>query len=202
MTEQLRESVSALMDGEASELELRRILAHGDRDLIDRTWVQMQTTRSAMHGEPVPYARLDISARVTTALANEPMSSRSPLAPSAWFKPLARVAVAASVTVAVVLVAAQWQSGLDSTAPVQPLANAGGSSLPAYPAAAAGGRAGSQLVSAELNRAGLLPGADAAAARDAQRQLDKYILRHTESLAVQADRGVMPFARVASYEIE
>ncbi len=94
--EALHESLSAVMDNEADELELRRMLA-GDNPELRATWSRYQLARAAMHKELIE-PRLDIAAAVSAALADE----TAPAQPrrSGW-KGLGRLAVAASVTVAV-----------------------------------------------------------------------------------------------------
>ncbi|TBU99856.1 sigma-E factor negative regulatory protein [Stutzerimonas kirkiae] len=113
--EALHESLSAVMDNEADELELRRVLAAGG-DAVDggdeevrSTWLRYQVARAAMHKELLE-PRLDIAAAVSAALADEPVHASEAVpaalaAPvqrvrSAW-RSVGRLAVAASVTVAV-----------------------------------------------------------------------------------------------------
>ena len=114
MTEQLRESLSALMDDEATELELHRVLGELESDgALRQTWVRYQLARSAMAGQPVSHARLDISRSVSAAIAAETgaKTSRSGVR-ERWLRPLASLAVAASVTAVVVLGGQQlYQAG-------------------------------------------------------------------------------------------
>jgi len=95
--EALHESLSAVMDNEADELELRRVLA-GDNPELRATWSRYQLARAAMHKELIE-PRLDIAAAVSAALADEaaPVQTQQR---SGW-KSFGRIAVAASVTVAV-----------------------------------------------------------------------------------------------------
>ena len=67
--EALHESLSAVMDNEADELELRRVLA-GDNPELRATWSRYQLARAAMHKELIE-PRLDIAAAVSAALADE-----------------------------------------------------------------------------------------------------------------------------------
>jgi sigma-E factor negative regulatory protein RseA len=94
--EALHESLSAVMDNEADELELRRMLA-GDNPELRATWSRYQLARAAMHKELIE-PRLDIAAAVSAALADEAAPVRTQR--NGW-KSLGRLAVAASVTVAV-----------------------------------------------------------------------------------------------------
>jgi sigma-E factor negative regulatory protein RseA len=94
--EALHESLSAVMDNEADELELRRVLA-GDNPELRATWSRYQLARAAMHKELIE-PRLDIASAVSAALADEAAPVKAQR--NGW-KSLGRLAVAASVTVAV-----------------------------------------------------------------------------------------------------
>lgn len=82
--EALHESLSAVMDNEADELELRRVLA-GDNPELRATWSRYQLARAAMHKELIE-PRLDIAAAVSAALADEaaPVTSSSGPAGEVW----------------------------------------------------------------------------------------------------------------------
>ena len=69
MSERLRESLSALMDDEANELELDRLLLQiGDDAELRQTWIRYSRLRGALSGQAQSTARLDISARVRAAI--------------------------------------------------------------------------------------------------------------------------------------
>ena len=69
--EALQESLSAVMDNEADELELRRVLAAaGDDAELRGTWSRYQIARAVMHKELLE-PRLDIAAAVSAELAAE-----------------------------------------------------------------------------------------------------------------------------------
>ena len=202
MSEQLRETVSALMDGEASELELRRVLAHEDKQLIDSLWAKYHRTQSAVKGEFGGFDSLDISERISAEIDNEsPYSETSAPHKMAWFKPLSGIAIAASVAFMVVFGVRQIQPQLGAGSVDAPSLAASASGR-AYPAQTSGDVSGPMAVSAGLGTQYAGPGQEAEADRLAEKQLDKYILRHTEILALQGGKGVRPFARVANYEAE
>lgn len=93
----LNESLSALMDNEADELELRRILAQPAGEL-DSTWARYQLASAALHGKAGAMPNWDLSARISAALADE----ATPVAAPVKARPvMARFAVAASVMLAV-----------------------------------------------------------------------------------------------------
>jgi len=68
---QLFEALSALIDNEASELEVHRILAESEKDVRLRTrWHRYQLARAAMQGELTSIYMGDISDSVRQAVAN------------------------------------------------------------------------------------------------------------------------------------
>lgn len=96
--EALQETLSAVMDNEADELELRRVLAACGEDAeLRSTWSRYQLARSVMHREPT-LPKLDIAAAVSAALADE---AAPPKAEKGPWRMVGRLAVAASVTLAV-----------------------------------------------------------------------------------------------------
>lgn len=123
----LDESVSAVMDGEADELELRRVLAAaGDDPQLRQRWARYQLARDVMHRQTVAPG-LDLAARVSAALDAEPAVTAAAPAPAAaaaaprparWGLQLGRLAVAASVTLAVLVgVRAVNEQGTAGVAP-------------------------------------------------------------------------------------
>ncbi|MES2819851.1 MAG: RseA family anti-sigma factor [Pseudomonadota bacterium] len=98
--EALQESLSAVMDNEADELELRRLLAASDDPQLRSTWSRYQVARAAMHKDLL-LPDLDIAAAVSAALADEPVQAPVKVVTRSPWQGLGRMAVAASVTVAV-----------------------------------------------------------------------------------------------------
>ena len=221
MSEQLRESVSALMDGEANELELRRLLSTTTDEhvqVLDETWSRYHLLRDVMQNNTaeVSFRQLDISQQLREAISAEPLSSVQDDALSAatgqslkkgrviFLKPLAGFAVAASVAVAVVVgIQSMNQFGPDLSAPVtaQPaLASR------VYPVQGVSLQASEGSAAAVSYRNTELPGGIAssrtAANLEAQKRFDKYMLRHTERAALNNGQGMISFARVASFESE
>ncbi len=105
----LKESLSALMDGEASELELRRILksVEGEAELAN-TWSRYQLVSSVMKQESLPHSLMDLSGSISEALADEPVPAQQTGKkwfglPSAGFgSGLSKLGVAASVAAVMV----------------------------------------------------------------------------------------------------
>ena len=199
MTEQLRESLSALMDDEATELELHRVLGELESDTaLRQTWVRYQLARSAMAGQPVSHARLDISRSVSAAIAAETgaKTSRSSLR-ERWVRPLASLAVAASVTAVDVLGGQQLYQAGSLEGQSAPVAASGVSavgfvnSLGAVPMRASyGAQAVPQLE----------PAARTAYRELARQRMYQYMQEHAEHAALNSPQGLIPFARVPQIE--
>ena len=95
--EALQESLSAVMDNEADELELRRVInALSDPETL-ATWSRYQVARAVMHKDLLD-PHLNLSAAVSVAIADEVAPVKAGRGP--W-RSIGRLAVAASVTVAV-----------------------------------------------------------------------------------------------------
>lgn len=199
-SESLRETLSALMDDEAEQLELRRVLHAGDQDPdVRRSWERYQLARSVMHKEPWQTG-IDLSAGIAAALADEATPSAASTSPSPrWKLQLGRVAVAASVTVAVLVgvrMVNQDPTSDNTMAAVERSAPAT-ASVPAMAAAPA--RSGA-----------VLAGFSSLADQDKQAQpsgpsawqeqrIGNYLRRHAENNA-QAAPQLVPYARAASLE--
>ncbi|MEO0443470.1 MAG: sigma-E factor negative regulatory protein [Pseudomonadota bacterium] len=106
--EQLNESLSALVDGEASELELRRILKSNDPD-VDQQWHRYQVVSHLIRGgvelhNLELHNDVNLSASISAAIADEPaLSVQAKNKPSRLWSNLGRLSVAASVAGAVVI---------------------------------------------------------------------------------------------------
>ena len=200
--EALHESLSAVMDNEADELELRRVLAADGESETRDTWARYQLARAAMHKELIE-PRLDIASAVSAALADEPPlvqpePVQQPAAKARGFawRSVGRVAVAASVTVAVLAgvrlynqdqVAgpqmAQQQPAQPSIA--APQVNQGPAVLAGY----------SDEKSAEQ------PVAGEQATGWHEKRLPSYVRQHAQQAAFGSEsESALPYARAASME--
>lgn len=128
----LSETLSAVMDGEASDMELRRLLKACENDeSIKQTWTRMQLARSVMHKETAESSAaipLNFSQGISAAIAQENIydevenlaqstasedSDNKVVALSSWRRALSglgRVSIAASVAAGVLYVAGNLQS--------------------------------------------------------------------------------------------
>ncbi|MDK1023643.1 MAG: sigma-E factor negative regulatory protein [Gammaproteobacteria bacterium] len=114
MAENIRESLSALIDGEASEIELHRLLREigQDSDLknsdLKKSWATYQQIGSVMGTHPIYAAQqhLELSRQISAAIEAETdfAVDTSPLVKkNRYIKPLGGLAVAASLTLAAIV---------------------------------------------------------------------------------------------------
>ena len=69
MDDRLRETLSAMMDDEADELSVRRLLSHDQQGDVRLQWQRWQRIRDLMHNGHVPTDTVDVSAGVRRVLA-------------------------------------------------------------------------------------------------------------------------------------
>ncbi len=130
------DELSALMDGEATELEMHRVLRSIEEDPAQAAkWQRYHLASAILKKEIRPGSgeqmlKLDLASRISAAIAEEPVLSHPVVTEPArnasvakfptWWKPMANVAIAASVATAVVIGWQQTQPGV--TPPAVPLA--------------------------------------------------------------------------------
>ncbi|MFT4823825.1 MAG: sigma-E factor negative regulatory protein RseA [Halioglobus sp.] len=194
MSERMRESLSALLDGEANELELQRVLSEiGEDSELRQTWVRYNAVHSACSGQEVGNLSFDISQSVRDAVAAEGTSQSSGNL-GRLLKPFASFAVAASVA-AVVVVGGQQIAQVGG----------GGSSSPQTSIAGVGSPvgfvniAGATSVQANYGTQAaptLQPAARRAYQELARQRMQRYMQEHAEHAALNSPQGLVPFARV------
>ncbi|WP_137818877.1 sigma-E factor negative regulatory protein [Pseudomonas sp. 2FG] len=195
--EALQESLSAVMDNEADELELRRVLNASDDVEMRSTWSRYQIARAVMHKELLE-PRLDIAAAVSAALADEAVPLVAPVAavPARW-RGLGRLAVAASVTLAVLAgVRLYNQDELTGTQ----LAQQG-----VQPTLTLPQMQGSALLAGYSEGVEQAPAPQTNDARRAQlswheQRLPTYLRQHAQQAALSGTDSALPYARAASLE--
>lgn len=187
MKERNNESLSALMDGEADELEIRRILNQLDKDdeLRDK-WKNYHLMGSLMREEN--FDGIDLTQGINQALDGVTGSSdndstilaevtNASASKPAWYKPLTSVAVAASVTLAVLL-------GVQTIEPNEGIGLASNNQSPAK------------------STASTLSVEDQQQLETAQQQLQEYVLQNPAQSLEEKDKGGLPFARVVEFETQ
>lgn len=189
MSDRSKESLSALMDGEADELEVRRVLNQLDNDEELRdSWKNYHLMGSLMRDES--FDSIDLTQGINKALdgvvetgtLDADVASGSfdhgETIKAAWYKPLTSVAVAASVTLAVLL-------GIQSVEPDNGLGLADSGVQPLTQQQ--GELTASNLTTEEQQ-----------ALEAAQQQLQDYVLKHPGDR--EKTEGVLPFARVVEFQ--
>ena len=192
--EALQESLSAVMDNEADELELRRVLNAFDDTETRATWSRYQVARAAMHKELL-LPQLDISAAVSAALADEATPVKADR--SAW-RSLGRLAVAASVTVAVLAGVRLYNQDEISGAQLaaqQPVQQGLIAPQVQGPAVLAGYNESADQATGPMAN-GVLQGQSGWQ----DQRLPGYLRQHTQEAAVKGTESALPYARAASME--
>ena len=193
-----KEALSALMDGEAQELELRRTLeaVAGDGSLRHR-WQRQHRMRDALHGQSASHTDIDISKGVLQALETGKPESRNPL----W-----SMAVAASVTFAVVMGGQQLLLPSTAGSPVPVVSELGGAVVPVLGAQPVQASLGSKGLSGSARQSATLPDASQSIAtvydrlaRDRYRALNG---RHAAAAAYSHPAPYIPYVRVPESQLE
>lgn len=125
MSEKLRESLSALMDNEATELELRRVLkqAKDDPDLLDH-WQRYHLVRDVIHQQASAPAPDSLLAGIREAINEEALpatetalvAKRTPSLMRGFSRALGQGGIAASVALVVLFTAHTLNQPADNTA--------------------------------------------------------------------------------------
>ncbi len=185
MNERMNESLSALMDGEADELEIRRLLnQESQQELFDK-WQSFQLIGSILREEPA--TTLDLAKGVRQALDGQPMDDISvsslPVQTNKWRWLMASGAVAASVTMAV-LVGVQWQQ-TEQHGAVQVAQNL---ETPVQAKALTIAEVPTSLTSAQQQQL-----------KEAQLKLQEYVLQHNDDTSTSANQVMLPHARTVNF---
>lgn len=197
MTEQLRESLSALMDDEANELELERVLSRiGQDSELRGTWVRYQAVRAATSGQGVPSMEWDISGRVMASIGEQ----EGPATAARWqrmLRPLGGFAVAASVAAVVVVGGQQWSQ---TQAPVEVASQSAAAPALGFVNTLGGAPVQASLGSGNSAELELTPAARTAYHELARQRMLMYSQQHAEQAALNTPQGLIPYARVPRIE--
>lgn len=207
MSDDIHQSLSNLMDSEADELELRRVLkANQAQDEVAQKWHRYHLVRSVLHKELEQPQLFDISERIAAAIDLEDVTFQPETSVSTKDKILSfwraksqgwvgKSAIAASVAAAVVLLMPQPSTD-------QPML-AQQSAAPIYqtelPRQKQGAISGVQLVSAGAEQAGTYHLVDNQKQRQEQ-LIRAYLMQHSEYVSATGTHGMMPMVRVAGYQ--
>ena len=217
----LAESLSALMDNEASELELQRLLKELDADPeLQATWSRYQIASAGLKGKIPVVAPSDFAARVSAAIDAEDAHSQpsseavatSNVTAMSWWQQAGRVAVAASVAGALIVGVQQYQSAspevievaatnqisapvaVDSKSPNLP----SGINAPALSARTVAVQSGYESRPQENRRVMFVPRQEAAPVynEDISTYVNQLIQEHTDNASANSGQGILPYTRV------
>lgn len=210
---QLNESLSALVDNEASELEIHRLLASAEQDAeLRERWHRYQLARAAMKGEVVGAVSMDFANSIREAVSgidfDEPVDSsdRQEQPASRWKSNLGRAAIAASVAAVVLVGAQQLQlAGFGAAAPEE-FAQQTPEAVPAAPSSIniptinVQNVSGGDVLQPNQFPRGLEYSPNIQQQQLQDEQIHRYIrqlmLEHAESAAQNSGSGLLPYTRV------
>ncbi len=200
MKQQIRECMSALLDNEADELDLQRILNDLERDEGSAdTWRRYHLASSAMRGELDSFSDIDLSSRIQGQLAGQAgggVEVKPARSIGSWIKPFASVAVAASVT-AVILTSTQLYNSVGGDTGASPAALVvNGNVSPLLSTGQVVGF-GASNVAGPMS---MSPQDQILADDMAQRRLNAYLHSNIENASLNTSSGLMPYARAAALQ--
>jgi sigma-E factor negative regulatory protein RseA len=217
-SEQLGESLSAVMDGEGSDEDIQEVLDNISNPIVRRAWSRYQAaSRSLQPDASESRFGIDLSGPIMAVIATEPDLVMPPRAAATeavvreavpavkpvarwqqFLRPVASLAVAASVF-AVVLVGSQFYDDPGGAQGPDTALALPDHAAPVGAVNTLGGAAVRADFSAQSPVAvGSVSDYDAIA----RERLERYLLPHTEEAALNAPQGLMPFARVATFRTE
>jgi negative regulator of sigma E activity len=199
------EMLSALLDGEASDFEARRLLQTLTPE-DEQSWRSYSLIQQAMQGNASSGLDLsiDISSAVSEAIADEPVmnmtqpdavdsKSVEKLAKVSYFKPALGFAAAAAFAFVSVINLDSLQSSSSPSAGFVAQGDVSASQLPIQ----SGVGLSAVSAQAQLPVDQALPGADNSLD---QKKLDEYMQRHAEQSAINHGQGLMPIIRASKDE--
>lgn len=188
----IRESMSAVMDGEGTDLDLARVLKAVDEDAEVRAyWQRLQQSRSLLRTGSAGL-NIDVSAAVTAAIGQPAQRARR-------VGPLGSLAVAASVTFAVVF---GGQMMVGSHAPV-PNATVPGGVVALQGGAPVQASYGSRTMTAPQARQVNIAANTAVSKvyeQLARERFHRYAGEHAQATANLQPNALVPYARVPHHE--
>ena len=175
MSKETREHISSLMDGEISR-EASRFLVRrlGSDDELCATWARYHVVRDCLRHQDGGFAQEDLCSRVNQVLESDVRQDMPRSSLARWLKPVAGVAVAASVALVAVMAVAPGQApSIES----------------------AGNVAETSAVQAFTSPQGL-SSANVSTQAVSSQQMNPYLLRHYQVTGGSNGRGFVTFVPV------
>jgi len=187
MSDKIAESLSALLDNEATELDVRRLTKHmTDEDL--ETWRRMCAVKDGMQKQDISFASVNILDGIREGIADETVVVEK--TSSGWKHWVGGFGVAAAVAMAVVGIGLQNDqlSGQDNQFATTEPSKIERADKPKQPEEGVTRLAAGDM-SPEQYKA-------------LQDKLRSYMQHHAENSSEDRVGDVMPYARVVSFEVE
>ncbi len=197
MSDKQAESLSALMDNEINELEMHRLLKDTENPELRARWSRYNMARAAIRNDISAFSHIDISVAVSEAIDQERPSGKA----KPWVRAIGSFAVAASVTLAVLVGVRVYNTQIaepDSSMAANESVPVQGVELPAYTL-----QQGQTYASFSdkprvnnIQRNQQVVRVAPQVSPYAQQRLNDFMLRHVEQVTLNANLGVIPYARV------
>lgn len=210
--QQLEESLSVLMDGEISELELRGLLKASDEDYAELrdTWVASQMASSVIKKDVPAIDLRDLSASISAAIDEEPLhsinndSTNKKVSKQSLWLGVGRFAIAASIAGAVVLGVQFSPNSFDrqmaefEPASVQQSAQVPSSFGHGLPVDTAVSTVSNEntVGKAPQKQTIILNESTQKQLQQAEQQVGRFMLEHAQNASQNTQQGVLPYARV------
>lgn len=206
--QQLDESLSALIDGEISELELRRLLKSNDEEYatLRENWSTYHMASAAINKD-IPAIQLrDLSSNISAAIDDEPVyaGSAPTVSKKSIWSGVGRFAVAASVAGAVVLGVQFAPNDLNKqiaevdSVSVQPaqVPSSFGHGIPVDTTVSTVSNETSTVNNTPKKDTIILNESTQKQLLQAEEQVGRFMLEHAQNSSQNTQQGVLPYKRV------
>jgi sigma-E factor negative regulatory protein RseA len=209
----LQESLSALVDGEATELEVRRLLKADDAvySEVRGSWSRYQAASASAKKDTPSIEYRDLSLNISAAIAEEPVhtgkastekTKTTMKAKASIWSGMGRFAVAASVAGAVVLGVQFAPSGVD-----QQIVEGNPVTLPSSsaPSGFSQGLSADTTISTVSNQSKKsnnervsinITESTKEQLKEAEEQVNRLMLEHAQNASQNTQQGVLPYTRI------
>jgi sigma-E factor negative regulatory protein RseA len=187
MSKETREHISCLMDGEISRETSRFLVRRLGADAeLSATWARYHLVRDCLRHPDSGQVHADLCSRVSSAIAAEGRHQAPPRIPRRWLRPVAGMAVAASVALMAVVLVAPIQQDISDMPAGQPGALAETSQPERFTSP-------QSLAPAPASRQVSLAGRSAGSQR-----MHSYLLRHYQATDAAGGKGFVTFVPIVS----
>lgn len=190
MSDDILETASGLMDGEISANDADVIKKISTDDELKQKWQRYHLVRDSLNGNLPEQINVNLHEEISTSIASEPtILAPKPKQTPAYIKPVAGLAIAASVTVAVLLGVQNFQNTNSPVNNIDTIAQQSfNNTLSPTPQFASFSNETTQIETVERQQA--------------EERLNRYLMNYNELKAHGSVRGMPPYVRMIGYEAE